>query len=187
MQRPYNQVRYEMIGSSHAMEYFLINEVTGQIYVRKPLTEDDPAVDSYEVGSFRITSDDSCMALLLNSLMWLQISVKAFDLGTPSKESETPALVTVRVVRNENCPEFQSVPYSAQIDHTQEVASFVLQASAADFDPEVPDPSLMPSFTNLMRKRLLPLREHHSECSNIHCWEMTKPQPSSKSMKTMVK
>lgn len=49
-QKPHNVVRYEITGSSKALEYFLVNEVTGDLYVKKPLTEDDPDTDSYTVS-----------------------------------------------------------------------------------------------------------------------------------------
>lgn len=49
-QAPHNEIRYFITGSDKAREYFLINEITGEIYIKKPLSQDDPNVDSYSVS-----------------------------------------------------------------------------------------------------------------------------------------
>ena len=47
---PHNEIRYEITGSNNAQEFFLINEVTGEVYIKKPLSEDQPDVNSYVVS-----------------------------------------------------------------------------------------------------------------------------------------
>ena len=48
-QSPHNDIRYMITSSEKALEFFLINEITGQIYIKKPLSEDDPDTTSYTV------------------------------------------------------------------------------------------------------------------------------------------
>lgn len=50
LQSPHNDIRYEIAGSRKANEFFLINEVTGEIYIKKPLSEDNEDVNSYTVS-----------------------------------------------------------------------------------------------------------------------------------------
>ena len=47
---PYNQIRYTITGSNKAREFFLIDEISGEISIKKPLSEDDPNVNSYTVS-----------------------------------------------------------------------------------------------------------------------------------------
>ena len=46
---PHNVIRYEITGSENSKEFFLINEMTGEIYIKKPLSEDKASVSSYTV------------------------------------------------------------------------------------------------------------------------------------------
>jgi hypothetical protein len=39
-----------MIGKEHALQYFTINEVTGEVYIKKPLVDDSKDVNTYEVN-----------------------------------------------------------------------------------------------------------------------------------------
>lgn len=110
---PHNEVRYEIRGSEKATQFFLINEMTGEVYIKRPLSEDTPETTSYT------------------------IVVRANDLGSPQQESENSCTVTVRVQRNRNCPTFQGEPYRASIDQTQAVNSEVLRIQATDSDPRV--------------------------------------------------
>ena len=63
--------------------------------------------------------------------------MRARDLGNPSKVSQESATVTVRVERNRNCPQFESVPSESNIDETLPENGEVLRATAADFDTAV--------------------------------------------------
>ena len=110
---PHNDVRYLIAGSEKAREYFLINEMTGEVYIKKPLSEDNPEINSYT------------------------IVVRANDLGTPQLSSEDSCTVTVRVRRNKNCPTFQGEPYTKSIDQTQAVNSEVVRIQATDADQRV--------------------------------------------------
>ena len=110
---PHNDVRYTIAGSENAGEFFLINEMTGEVYIKRPLSEDNPETNSYT------------------------IVVRANDLGTPELSSEDSCTVTVRVQRNKNCPAFQGEPYTKSIDQTQAVNSEVLRIQATDADPRV--------------------------------------------------
>ncbi len=47
---PHNEIRYIITGSNKAREFFLINEITGEIYIKKPLSEDEASVSSYTVS-----------------------------------------------------------------------------------------------------------------------------------------
>ncbi len=106
-------MRYTIGGSEKASEFFLINERTGEVYIKRPLSEDSPDTDSYT------------------------IVVRANDLGTPALTSEDSCTVTVRVQRNKNCPAFQGEPYAKTIEQTQAVNSEVLRIQATDADPRV--------------------------------------------------
>ncbi len=41
--------RYTIAGSEKAREFFLINEITGEVYIKRPLSEDNPDTDSYTI------------------------------------------------------------------------------------------------------------------------------------------
>ena len=73
----------------------------------------------------------------LLSYIPVQIVVRARDLGTPAKVSEDQATVTVQVQRNVNCPQFDNLPYSADVDETLSVNGEVLRAVAVDRDSQV--------------------------------------------------
>ena len=113
IQSPYNTVRYEMAGSEHALSYFLVNEVTGDVFIKRPLSEDSQDIDSYV------------------------INVRASDLGSPRQVSKSSATVTVRVQRNKNCPQFQGEPLQKTIDQNLAVKSEVMTVRAVDYDPQV--------------------------------------------------
>ena len=47
---PNNVVRYELLGDERALTYFLLDEVSGELSVRRPLSDDDDDVTSYTVS-----------------------------------------------------------------------------------------------------------------------------------------
>ena len=58
-------------------------------------------------------------------------------MGSPPKESEKQATVTVRVERNLKCPAFRSATYSANINHDDDVDDEVITVTAQDDDDKV--------------------------------------------------
>ena len=50
LQKPHNEVRYKMTGSDNAKKYFVVNEVSGEVYIKKPLYEDADSVSKYTVS-----------------------------------------------------------------------------------------------------------------------------------------
>ena len=113
LQMPYNTVRYEMTGSVNSLGYFLVNEVTGEVFIKRPLSEDRQDVDDYVVN------------------------VRAYDLGVPSQVSESSATITIRVQRNKNCPQFEGEPFRKSLDQTQGIDSEVMKITAVDYDAQV--------------------------------------------------
>ena len=51
IQAPYNTVKYSITNEDIAAEYFMINEFTGQMSVKKGLYLDEEQSDSYSVSN----------------------------------------------------------------------------------------------------------------------------------------
>ena len=49
-QRPYNDVRYSLIGASNNLQYFMLDSRTGAIALKKSLTDDPDKRESYSVS-----------------------------------------------------------------------------------------------------------------------------------------
>ena len=49
-QSPYNKVKYRLLGDDQATVYFGINEFTGRITVKRPLSDGEAV--TYRVGNF---------------------------------------------------------------------------------------------------------------------------------------
>ena len=67
----------------------------------------------------------------------LQFSVRAYDIGTPSRQSAQFATVRVNIVRNANCPQFTNLPGSVEISQTTGLNTNIFNVSARDLDPPV--------------------------------------------------
>ena len=83
---------------------------------------------------------DQCLTyttLIQVNSWWLQIEVRAFDGGFPSKPSARRATINVKVIRNKNAPTFVGAPYDATIRMDKSLASRVAQVVARDNDPKV--------------------------------------------------
>ena len=48
--KPFNVVSYSLVGEGKATQYFGINSVTGQIYVKNQLTNDEEGTNTYTVS-----------------------------------------------------------------------------------------------------------------------------------------
>ena len=63
--------------------------------------------------------------------------VRVYDLGTPSRTSQTQATVTITVLRNINCPTFSNLPANINIQQSQTINSRIFNVSAFDSDANV--------------------------------------------------
>ena len=63
--------------------------------------------------------------------------VRVYDLGIPSRTSQTQATVTITVLRNINCPTFSNLPGSIDIQQSQTTNSRIFNVSAFDSDANV--------------------------------------------------
>ena len=71
------------------------------------------------------------------NIIIFQLTIQAYDLGTPSGISENNARVTVRVARNFNVPRFQATPYKATLARNQGLDIPVIDVIASDDDKNV--------------------------------------------------
>ena len=62
------------------------------------------------------------------------MNVLARDFGTPQLQTVSAAVVTINVVRNDNGPVFQNVPYSRGISQNTVSVTSVFQVTATDAD-----------------------------------------------------
>ena len=109
---PNNQFFYEATGDRTALEYFEVDEDTGDVSVKKSLLTDSARTKKY---AFRIV---------------------AKDLGTPQRVSDN-ATVNIEVIRNDNEPTFEKEVYTASITQNQETGRRIITVKANDRDPEV--------------------------------------------------
>ena len=92
-QAPFNTMEYSIVGDDISKEYFIINEITGEISVKKNLGLDPDRRTSYV------------------------IQVDATDKGNPTQTSLDSARVTVRVLRNYKAPQFGGeLPYTTTVN-----------------------------------------------------------------------
>ncbi|XP_076458559.1 protocadherin Fat 1-like [Babylonia areolata] len=115
--RPHNVTQYYISNdnsNSLGEEYFLIDAVTGEIYLRKSVLNDDLGTPQYTFNAF------------------------ARDTGVPQLTSASPASVTVNVVRNLNPPVFTQQNYATTIDNSLASGSEVLVVTAIDADTRAP-------------------------------------------------
>ena len=113
LQRPYKDVFFEIVGNEEALNFFLINELTGEIKLKTSLLQDPRASDQY------------------------QVQVRLRDGGTPPKVSDESAALNVRVTRNLNTPEFLDLPYTAKVRKDLGFGNSVAKVTAEDRDAEV--------------------------------------------------
>ncbi len=107
---PNNRFFYEAVGDTKALQYFEVDEASGDVSVRKSLL-----TDTSKLYRFAIVSKDR---------------------GTPQLTSDR-ATVTIQVVRNDNAPNFDKNVYTASINQNQNTGQRVAQVKAEDADPEV--------------------------------------------------
>ncbi|XP_041364041.1 cadherin-23-like [Gigantopelta aegis] len=113
---PNNVVKYALLGTAKALEYFFVNSVTGDVSVRRGLTED-------------VTSSNNRYML----------TVAAEDQGLPAPlRALWSATVNVLVVRNQFEPVFENTPYRATVSLATDVGSSVFRVVATDRDLQVP-------------------------------------------------
>jgi hypothetical protein len=63
-----------------------------------------------------------------------QLTLRAYDLGTPERETVQRATVTVNVLRNNNAPQFIRTPYQTTINRDQGLNTAILTVTATDAD-----------------------------------------------------
>lgn len=110
LQPPNNDVYYEAVGDSLAINYFDVDRTSGDISVKRSLLN-DPSKQ-------------------------YKFIVLAKDQGKNQMVSDN-ATVVIEVVRNENTPIFERTIYTAGINQNQGVGNRVAQVRAVDKDPEV--------------------------------------------------
>ncbi|XP_052689553.1 protocadherin Fat 4-like [Crassostrea angulata] len=111
---PYNEVRYLIssdAGSALGAQYFIVDDVTGDISLRQ-----SPKLDNAKTVDYTFT-------------------VNAVDRG--GRSATIPASVRVTVIRNTNAPVFTNLPNANQINHNTSIGTQVFQVSARDPDPGV--------------------------------------------------
>jgi hypothetical protein len=80
---------------------------------------------------------DSGAPRIIKFFIVLQLTIGAFDLGTPSLSANIDATVTVTVVRNLQTPYFLQSNYVTTIQENQAIGTSILQVSARDDDTTV--------------------------------------------------
>ncbi|XP_061182372.1 cadherin-related tumor suppressor-like [Saccostrea echinata] len=111
-QAPHNQIRFRLFATQPASDYFDLDILTGNLYVKRELT--------------------------LDTATRYQMLVQAYDMGSPSKTSATNATVTIDVYRNSQTPFFTGGPFNANIPETTVVGTSVLQVNFGDSDTDAP-------------------------------------------------
>ncbi|KAL3878042.1 hypothetical protein ACJMK2_035678, partial [Sinanodonta woodiana] len=110
---PQNTIRYALTGNTEGIQCFLLNDVTGELTLRRSLL--------YE----------PCRADVFN------LKAQARDLGTPPLTS--PEIdVTIFVTRNKNPPYFRDDPYVSSINEDASFGYVVYRTSAGDLDTQAP-------------------------------------------------
>ena len=118
MVSPNNMVRYLLTSTARALEYFTVNSITGDVSVRRSLTED-------------VTSNNNHYTLMIS----------AEDQGFPSPlRASRSASVNVVVVRNQFEPVFENTPYQTTVSLATRVGSSVFRVTATDRDLQVSKP-----------------------------------------------
>ncbi|GFR89571.1 protocadherin Fat 4 [Elysia marginata] len=107
---PHNTVYYRLIGNARALNFFQVNEVTGEVSVRTSLTTD------------------------LNRAGTYQLTIEARDRGTPELVSIIPATVLINVGRNQNPPVFINEPYGRTISQSVSAGDSIFRVTAVDAD-----------------------------------------------------
>ncbi|XP_078316513.1 protocadherin Fat 4-like isoform X2 [Crassostrea virginica] len=109
---PNNDIRFRLFASLPASEYFGLDSLTGNIYVKKDLT--------------------------LDTASMYQMYVEAFDMGYPSKTSTMNATVRIDVYRNLRSPVFTGEPYATNIPENTTTGTTILQVNFGDDDSDAP-------------------------------------------------
>ena len=112
LQKPYNEVYYEITGNSAAMECFAINKMTGVLVLKQSLLLQPCQAQKYT------------------------IKIRAYDGGDPPRKS-SEADVTITVGRNRQPPIFQRLPYTTNIPENLDTGHAIYTVSATDQDREV--------------------------------------------------
>ncbi|XP_041364042.1 protocadherin Fat 1-like [Gigantopelta aegis] len=110
---PNNVVRFSLAGGRKDLDFFLVDSVSGDISLRRPVSDD------------------------LNRTAVFQFQALSEDMGS-TPQSAIPANVHITVIRNENCPIFQGIPYSMTIPQSVAGLSSIFQVSAIDRDNIAP-------------------------------------------------
>jgi len=79
-----------------------------------------------------------------------QMSVRAYDLGTPQLTSIQQASITIIVLRNANCPVFSNLPRSINISQSQSTLNSIYDINATDADVDVGVPLCFYIFEGLV-------------------------------------
>ena len=88
-----------------------------------------PAPDCQRSGSYH-----QCCTIIIDIWYYFQMNVLARDFGTPQLQTVSAAVVTINVVRNDNGPVFQNIPYNRGISQNTVSGTSVFQVTATDAD-----------------------------------------------------
>ncbi|KAK3089813.1 hypothetical protein FSP39_006721 [Pinctada imbricata] len=116
---PHNLVRYTLSGDANILTYFMVDDVTGDVSLRRSVynttfTQNNQNLNSVNFQSF------------------------AYDLGSPRRNSSIPASIFITIIRNNFPPQFVSTPYSINIAESTSGGSSVFQTTAVDQDTNAP-------------------------------------------------
>lgn len=131
-------MKLRLVGDDLALQYFSINENTGQLLQRRAILTDPDSTKQYTVRTccyniLKVAYGPKTIDLLL------QVLVSATDQGLPDPCTSTRnATVNIRVSRNEHAPEFSdNGRYTRTIDEDADVMSVVTSVRANDRDDKV--------------------------------------------------
>ncbi|XP_065921690.1 protocadherin Fat 4 isoform X2 [Magallana gigas] len=111
-QFPDNDIRFQMFASQLASEFFAVDSLMGNIFVKKDLTLDTSKI--------------------------YQVFVQAYDMGSPSRSSAINATVTIDVYRNLFHPYFTGEPFTTSITENIIANTSILQVNVGDDDTDAP-------------------------------------------------
>jgi hypothetical protein len=126
-------VVYNLVGDSLALQYFIMNQQTGEIYQRRGILYDPAKTTEYTVSTCYSVS------IVYSLFIHLQLIVTAEDQGTPTScMASRNATIRVRVNRNLFAPSFgDSSQYVVSINEDLGVGSRLTSVRAIDDDQRV--------------------------------------------------
>ena len=154
-QTPYNDITLFIDGTSRVKEFFDVRSHTKEIVIKKSLLESTEnkfvVCNHFKYITIVSTSSSPQSTTVVTSgekirksseedgkkshlCFRFQFKIKAVDGGTPARESNPMADVTIIVDRNDHAPLFIDLPYFKIIDETAAIGTRVFDVNAKDDD-----------------------------------------------------